>query len=180
MALGQRYQNYPHSHRRSPLSLRMIVTSMRTVCSSQAGTSFSTASLIPHDPKYYIDEKMVILHVDETLFTAHRHLFRRESEVLEHMFDSPQPPEGAEGDSDDNPIVIPDVTRAEFTTVMDYIYEGSLFKEKSRQETSREEYIDLLSIATHFVRIEARQKAILGIETCGLDPNPKTGAFRDV
>ncbi|KAJ8082112.1 hypothetical protein PM082_007958 [Marasmius tenuissimus] len=67
---------------------------------------------------------MVVLRVDNTLFRAHRHLLRRESDVFGHMFDSPQPIEGAEGGSDKNPIVIPDVTRAEFTALMDYLYEG--------------------------------------------------------
>ncbi|KAJ8082099.1 hypothetical protein PM082_007945 [Marasmius tenuissimus] len=85
-----------------------------TICSPRAGTSTSsTTPSVPRDPKYYIDEKMVVLHVDNTLFRAHRHLLRRESDVFEHMFSSPQPAEGAEGESDDNPIVIPDVTRAD-------------------------------------------------------------------
>ncbi|KAJ8082117.1 hypothetical protein PM082_007963 [Marasmius tenuissimus] len=141
------------------------------VCRPRAGTSSSTAPSTPHDSKYYINEKMVILHVDNTLFRAHRHLLRRESDVFEHMFDSPQPAEGAEGDSDENPILIPDVTRAEFTALMDYLYEGSFFKTRSeRHKTSREEFIDLLSIATRFVCIEARQKAIRGIESYSLDP----------
>ncbi|KAK1220137.1 hypothetical protein PQX77_017128, partial [Marasmius sp. AFHP31] len=89
------------------------------------------------------------------------------------MFDSPQPAEGAEGGSDKNPIVIPDVTRSEFVALMDYLYEGSFFKNKLGRKTSCEEYTNLLSIATRFVCIEARQKAIEGIESHGLDPIQK-------
>ncbi|KAK1225149.1 hypothetical protein PQX77_011931 [Marasmius sp. AFHP31] len=145
-----------------------------TVCSPRAKRSISlTTPSIPRDPKYYIDEKMVVLHVDNTLFRAHRHLLRRESDVFEHMFSSPQPAEGAEGESDDNPIVIPDVTRAEFVALMDYLYEGSFFKDKAPRKTSPEEYINLLSIATRFVCIEARQEAIKRIESYGLNPIQK-------
>ncbi|KAL0579204.1 hypothetical protein V5O48_002827 [Marasmius crinis-equi] len=125
------------------------------------------------DPKYYIDEEMAIFLVDMHLFRIHRHILRRESVVFDSMFECPPPAEGREGQSDDNPIVLQGVTRAEFLALMDYFYKGSFFKSESDNKTTREEYIDLLSIATRFECIEARQKAVQGIEGHVLDPVQK-------
>ncbi|KAF9255988.1 hypothetical protein L218DRAFT_911811 [Marasmius fiardii PR-910] len=125
------------------------------------------------NPKYYIDEQMSIFLVDNNLFRVHRHFLRRESVVFDSMFSCPPPPEGQDGQSDENPIVLPDVKQSEFMALMDYFYQGSFFLNEPGHAISLREYIDLLSIASRYECTGARQKAIQGIESHCIDPIQK-------
>ncbi|KAG7095836.1 hypothetical protein E1B28_006531 [Marasmius oreades] len=125
------------------------------------------------DPKYYIDEQMSIFLVDNHLFRVHRHFLRRESLVFDTMFNCPPPVEGQEGQADESPIALPDVSRNEFIALMDYFYQGSFFLSQSGSTIPLQEHIDLLSIASRYDCPGARLKAIQGIESQPLDPIQK-------
>ncbi|KAJ8088625.1 hypothetical protein PM082_013868 [Marasmius tenuissimus] len=72
--------------------------------------------------------------------------------------------EGQEGETEDRPIVLPEITCDQFVGLMDCFYKGTFFKTKE-PGTSFKEYKDLFSIATLYECSEAGQKAILGIES---------------
>ncbi|KAK1232002.1 hypothetical protein PQX77_004869, partial [Marasmius sp. AFHP31] len=114
--------------------------------------------------QYYIDESMSIFLVENQLFKIHRHFLRQESPIFDSMFDSPPPAEGREGETEDRPIILPEITCDQFVALMNYFYKGTFFKTK-KPGTSFKEYKDLLSIATLYECSEARQKAILGVES---------------
>ncbi|KAG7095837.1 hypothetical protein E1B28_006532 [Marasmius oreades] len=135
--------------------------------------SLTTPETLPvHDrhSTYYIDEQMSIFLVENCLFRVHRHFLRNESVVFDSMFSCPPPAYGEEGQSDENPIVLPSVTRNEFVALMDYFYKGTFFKSQPGHSTSLQEYIDLLSISTRYECAGARDKAIRGIDK--FPPNP--------
>ncbi|KAK1224707.1 hypothetical protein PQX77_012380 [Marasmius sp. AFHP31] len=102
--------------------------------------------------------------VENQLFKIHRHFLRQESPIFDSMFDSPPPVEGQEGETEDRPIILPEITCDQFVALMNYFYKGTFFKTKE-PGTSFKEYQDLLSIATLYECSEARQKAILGVES---------------
>ncbi|KAL0065655.1 hypothetical protein AAF712_007296 [Marasmius tenuissimus] len=105
--------------------------------------------------QYYIDESMSIFLVENQLFKIHRHFLRQESPIFD---------KGQEGETEDRPIVLPEITCDQFVGLMDCFYKGTFFKTKE-PGTSFKEYKDLFSIATLYECSEAGQKAILGIES---------------
>ncbi|KAF9255989.1 hypothetical protein L218DRAFT_1081574 [Marasmius fiardii PR-910] len=118
--------------------------------------------------KYYIDEQMAIFLVDNHLYKVHRHFLRRESLKFNAMFDCLPPDQS--GQTDENPIVLSEVTRGEFEALLEYFYTGLFFKAAENNPRSLQEYTDLLSIATRYECTDARRKAIDGIES--LRPSP--------
>jgi len=59
---------------------------------------------------------------------VHRHHFIRESAVFRDMFSTPQGDRIPEGDSDQTPIELPGITKAEMEILLDYFYEGCVPK----------------------------------------------------
>lgn len=58
------------------------------------------------------------------LFRVHRFFLQRESDVFRTMFVCPPTQDGPEGLSDDKPIVLPEVTVAEFEGLLKFLYDG--------------------------------------------------------
>ncbi|KAF8803465.1 hypothetical protein BYT27DRAFT_7340904 [Phlegmacium glaucopus] len=67
-----------------------------------------------------------VFKVDETYYKVHRYLLERESPIFEAMFSPPSPPpyEGEDGQSNERPIHIPDVSCSEFEALLDFLYTG--------------------------------------------------------
>ncbi|KAF8803467.1 hypothetical protein BYT27DRAFT_7244290 [Phlegmacium glaucopus] len=67
-----------------------------------------------------------VFKVDETYYQVHRYLLERESPVFKAMFNSSSPPpyEGEDGQSNERPINIPDVSCSEFEALLDFLYTG--------------------------------------------------------
>ncbi|KAG7095835.1 hypothetical protein E1B28_006530 [Marasmius oreades] len=130
-------------------------------------TGKSPASAVKKPPirhsKYYIDEQMAIFLVDNHLYKVHRHFLRQESHKFDEMLDHLPPDQG--GETDENPIVLPEVTQGEFEALLEYFYAGLYFKAAENRPRPLQEYIDLLSIATRYDCTDARIKAIDGIES---------------
>ncbi|KAF9445386.1 hypothetical protein P691DRAFT_637196, partial [Macrolepiota fuliginosa MF-IS2] len=65
------------------------------------------------DADYYFDDGNCVLRIDNCLFNLHRTILRRSSTFFRNMLSSSQPREGgANGDSDDHPIVCQDSLEA--------------------------------------------------------------------
>jgi len=83
------------------------------------------------------------------------------------MFACPTPPESvAEGGSDENPILLPDVTCEEFEVLLQFFYDRTY----EQGLLSLEELIKLLSISTRFDFEKVRQLAIKSIGKQKLRP----------
>ncbi|KAF8955910.1 hypothetical protein BDZ97DRAFT_1764365 [Flammula alnicola] len=87
----------------------------------------STKGSLRHEKFYLPDFGMAIFNIQGRLYKVHRHFFIQESEVFKSMFDCPSAPGGnQDGDSDEKPIHLPEVTCAEFETLLELIYDGML------------------------------------------------------
>lgn len=62
------------------------------------------------------------VQVEDQLFKVHRYFLSRESQVFHWMFACPPRGDGQEGDSDDKPIRLPNVTPKEFESLLDFFY----------------------------------------------------------
>ncbi|KAF8961862.1 hypothetical protein BDZ97DRAFT_1759686 [Flammula alnicola] len=86
---------------------------------------FPIKAPIRHEKYYLPDYGMAIFNIQGRLYKVHRHFFIQESEVFKSMFDCPSPPGGnQDGDSDETPIYLPEVTCAEFEALLDFFYYG--------------------------------------------------------
>jgi len=93
----------------------------------------STEEKTPNKPitfhkKFYLPDSasgLSVFKVDGIHYKVHRYLLERESPVFETMFSSPSPFEGQDGESNERPINIPDVTRSEFEALLDFLYNGA-------------------------------------------------------
>uniref|UniRef100_A0A0W0F6L7 BTB domain-containing protein n=1 Tax=Moniliophthora roreri TaxID=221103 RepID=A0A0W0F6L7_MONRR len=133
-----------------------------------ASTSPTTAS---RNPRYYLDDSMAIFLVESQLYKVHRYFFRLESVIFDSMFDCPAPDVGQDGNTDNQPIEIPEVTCQQFEALLDHFYDG-LFRKQAyfNDSTPLQKYIDLLSISHRFECTTARERAIKGIDAATTNP----------
>jgi len=89
--------------------------------------SRSAKSTTLHEKFYFPDSAggLSVFKVDWTYYKVHRFMLERESQVFKAMFSSPSPPEGQDGESDEKPIEIPDVSCSEFEALVDFLYNGA-------------------------------------------------------
>ncbi|EGO01154.1 hypothetical protein SERLA73DRAFT_105716 [Serpula lacrymans var. lacrymans S7.3] len=107
-----------------------------------------------------MQDVMSIFLVDGVLFKVHRYFLQRESDVFRSMFSCPPTEEGPEGESDDKPIFLPEVTRLEFESLLNFFY-NSLY---GKPLDSLDEWISLLSISSRYSMDGIRERAIEEIE----------------
>ncbi|KAG6836945.1 hypothetical protein H0H93_000835 [Arthromyces matolae] len=152
---------------------------------SETDTQTTDKPVVRH-PVYYFEDGTTIFLVQNTLFKIHRYFLTRESDVFGGMFAVPPPPEGAEGNSDDCPIVLPEVKVSEFEALLDYFYYATLRASSfgARLNSGRipvaygvppppgtpthlQEWLDLLSIAHRYGFQDVQRKAVSTIEALG-------------
>ncbi|TFY68764.1 hypothetical protein EVG20_g3430 [Dentipellis fragilis] len=110
-------------------------------------------------PKYYNNlDKLSIFLVSGCLFQVQRSLLTRESTVFEGMFACPPPRGQEEGDSDSAPIIIPDVSQAEFEALLEFLYEG--MHDTYSENMTLEKAINLLSVSTRFECDNIKRRAL--------------------
>ncbi|KAI0317377.1 hypothetical protein OF83DRAFT_148339 [Amylostereum chailletii] len=128
----------------------------------------ATMAIVPHHSRYYIEDRMSVFLVDGQLFKVHRYQLEQESTVFKDMFQSPPSDKGVEGETDDNPIVLPDSLR-EFEALLDFIY-SRMHDDFSSFNITR--WTDLLVITSkyQFDKIRARAIAELSKKENDLDP----------
>ncbi|KAJ3513304.1 hypothetical protein NMY22_g15080 [Coprinellus aureogranulatus] len=60
--------------------------------------------------------------VEDKVYRVPRHGFIEHSEIFETMFTLPQPDGSSEGQSDENPIILPSCTKLEFESLLEVLY----------------------------------------------------------
>ncbi|KAL4244341.1 hypothetical protein ABKN59_010658 [Abortiporus biennis] len=132
--------------------------------------------------KFYLEDEMSIFLVQNQLFKVHRHFLIRESELFRTMFQLPSGESSSqEGTSDDNPIVLPDVTVEEFEALLEFFYDGMHVDSSSRcfvewnpliVDANTIRWKNRLSISTRlqFDRLRDRCIVELGPRSTELDP----------
>ncbi|KAI0247455.1 hypothetical protein BJV78DRAFT_1276894 [Lactifluus subvellereus] len=80
------------------------------------------ASEIVHDEDYYLSDGSCIILVENTLFNVHRTTLSKDSSSFSSMFSLPQGDKPAEGQSDDNPVVLVGDTVSQFRNFLWALY----------------------------------------------------------
>ncbi|KAG2347186.1 hypothetical protein BDR05DRAFT_877413 [Suillus weaverae] len=134
-------------------------------------TKLRSVSSPPRHSEFYLQDELSVFLVDGVLFRVHRFFLQRESDVFRTMFVCPPTQDGPEGLSDDKPIVLPEVTVAEFEGLLKFLYDRGT--SPSPFSTS-EEWVRLLSIATRYGMERIRARALHELEYLPqLDPIQK-------
>ncbi|KAF8152984.1 hypothetical protein B0H34DRAFT_87291 [Crassisporium funariophilum] len=124
--------------------------------------SFQPTSNAPleHHIEFYLDDPGTsVFKVEYKYYKVHRFFFARESPVFQSMFDCPVPPEGQDGDSDERPIHLPEVTCAQFEALLHFFYNGMF-------GFNTERLFDLLLIALRYCFDRVASHAINAVDTC--------------
>lgn len=72
--------------------------------------------------EYYFEDGNVILLVESVLFSLHRGVLRRHSELFLTMLSLPQSPSSQEGLHDRTPILLPEVKSRDFERLLWILY----------------------------------------------------------
>jgi len=128
-----------------------------------------------HHFKYYFEDELSIFQVQRKLYKVHRHFFTRDSECFSSMFALPSgESKTVEGQTDESPIVLPDVTTAEFDCLLSFFYDGMYHSNNDLVPKAlfrAEDWKLLLSICTRFQFLDARTRSIKELDVIGFtDP----------
>jgi hypothetical protein len=94
--------------------------------------------------EYYIHGGDVIFRVDNNLFRVHRYFFTRDSAFFRHELPHPPPPgEFTKGSSDNNPLVLEDITIVDFERFLWVFYNPKY----SLYDADVEEWTSILKLA---------------------------------
>ncbi|KAA1474545.1 hypothetical protein DENSPDRAFT_335012 [Dentipellis sp. KUC8613] len=107
--------------------------------------------------KYYIEDRLSIFSVESCLFKVHRYYLILESPVFKDMFMCLPEAGMLEGESDLDPIILPDTTRNEFEALLDFLYNRMY---NNYPGFSIPKWVDLLTIADRFQFENVRKRAI--------------------
>ncbi|KAG1888977.1 uncharacterized protein F5891DRAFT_947212 [Suillus fuscotomentosus] len=130
----------------------------------------------PRHSEFYLQDELSVFLVDGVLFRVHRFFLQRESDVFRTMFVCPPTQDGPEGLTDDKPIVLPEVTVAEFEALLKFLYDGGI---SPSPFSTADEWIRLLSIATRYAMERIRARALHELECLPpLDPIQKIALAR--
>jgi len=105
--------------------------------------SDNTAS-IKISEEFYTHDKLIVLLVEDTLYRVHSYLLSRESAVFRDMLDMPPVPGQQEGVSNEHPIVLPEVKKSHFESLLRLLYKS---KHDSKQTETAEQWTEILGLA---------------------------------
>ncbi|KAL0955710.1 hypothetical protein HGRIS_001930 [Hohenbuehelia grisea] len=130
--------------------------------------------LLEKDSKYYFE--LVVLRVENCLFSVPRHRFERESRIFQDMFKMPAVgvPDGL---SDSKPIFLEGISKEKFRHFIEFLYPKSFFvndpDDPEPNTRTLEEWEDILSLATMWDMPRIRKGAILTMSSMDMDPAEK-------
>ncbi|OCH94659.1 hypothetical protein OBBRIDRAFT_789134 [Obba rivulosa] len=107
---------------------------------------------------FFPADETVIFKAEDKLFRVHRFFLERDSEFFRGLFLCPPEKGGAEGKTEDKPIVLADVTAFEFLCLLKFLYNG-MYKDGR----NREEWIALLTISNRFFFNKIRKLSIAAL-----------------
>ncbi|OAX42256.1 hypothetical protein K503DRAFT_683751 [Rhizopogon vinicolor AM-OR11-026] len=124
-------------------------------------TKLRSVSSTPRHSEFYLQDELSVFLVEGILFRVHRFFLQRESDVFRTMFVCPPTLDGPEGRTDDRPIVLPEVTVAEFECLLKFLYDRNTTPSPL---STTEEWIKLLSISTRYSMERIRTRALQELE----------------
>ncbi|KAI0342105.1 hypothetical protein BDW22DRAFT_1358220 [Trametopsis cervina] len=102
--------------------------------------------------RFYLEDRMAVFRVENTLFKVHRHFLSQGSELFESMFSLPV---GNDNTAQEEIIPLPDVRVAEFEALLTFFY-----RRDPNLPADLKFWSDLLSISTRFFFDAIREQAV--------------------
>ncbi|KAK7012803.1 hypothetical protein R3P38DRAFT_3014665 [Favolaschia claudopus] len=115
---------------------------------------------------YYF--KTVTFKVEDSLFNVPRYHFEHTSEVFASMFSLPEGEHQAEGQCDENPIVLEGISSYDFEQLLNVLYPLNMPQVITAGTDSwmnQDQWIGVLKLATQWGFLDARKLAIQQLET---------------
>ncbi|KAI0697420.1 hypothetical protein C8T65DRAFT_743210 [Cerioporus squamosus] len=109
--------------------------------------------------RFYLPRGTDIFAVQNTLYKLHADLLGLKGGVMKDLLELPQSMEGREGLTDDNPIVLPQLTEKEFEHYLDFVYQGHMLPPHPLQKL-----VDVLKVSTQWEVDDGRTWAIHHLE----------------
>ncbi|KJA28767.1 hypothetical protein HYPSUDRAFT_33120 [Hypholoma sublateritium FD-334 SS-4] len=133
------------------------------------------------DLQYWFEGEYIVFQVENVLFRVPSHQFKQESDVFRGMLSLPRQRQGytesSEGNSADNPIILPSTIRAEdFRNFLKAIYPLNA-SANIAQGLSKEELESVLKLSTMWYFLDFRKEAIAELSK-RFDPAEKIAAGR--
>ncbi|KAF5332216.1 hypothetical protein D9611_008016 [Ephemerocybe angulata] len=114
--------------------------------------------------RFFYDDTPVTLQVDNTLYRIPKRILVEHSQIFKDMFELP-PPEGpsavSEGSSEENPIVLPGCTNAEFEVLLELLIAPHSLQTGYHISIGTGQWISILKLATMWEMSQVRKKAII-------------------
>ncbi|KAF8216988.1 hypothetical protein K438DRAFT_1704114 [Mycena galopus ATCC 62051] len=127
----------------------------------------------PRDHTYYLES--ITFKVEARIFKVPRYHFEHSSEIFATTFTLPVV-DGAEGDSDENPVILEGISRVDFQALLKVLYPLSCGRDIPQILTmSKDEWISVLKLSTQWYFLDARDLAIKQ-----LDNRPEIGSVERI
>ncbi|KAJ3520175.1 hypothetical protein NMY22_g12868 [Coprinellus aureogranulatus] len=114
-------------------------------------------------PRTYTYE-LVSFKVEDKVYRVPRHGFTAFSDVFNTMFSLPQPKESSEGQSDENPIMLPSCTKLEFESLLEVLYPTAARLQVA--PLGKNQWIGVLKLSSLWSMDKVRQLAIDELDKC--------------
>ncbi|KAI9465152.1 hypothetical protein BJY52DRAFT_1220856 [Lactarius psammicola] len=125
--------------------------------------------------EYYIHGGDVIFRVDNNLFRVHRYFFTRDSAFFRDKLPHPPPPgEFTKGSSDNNPLVLEDVTIVDFERFLWVFYNPKY----SLYDANVDEWTSILKLSHLWAFTEVKTLALRELERLEIPPLDKIVMWR--
>lgn len=134
----------------------------------------SPPTVATRHPQYYIEDGNIVFLVEDVLFRVHRYHLRKHSPVFESMLTLPQTGTTAEGTSDENPIVLPQIKSSDFASLMWMIYDER-YDTDPTSSRSASKWHSILALSHLWDMASIRKVALDALSSCSppLDPIEK-------
>ncbi|KAK7012715.1 hypothetical protein R3P38DRAFT_3018777 [Favolaschia claudopus] len=136
----------------------------------------STFFISPRHHTFYLET--ITFKVEDCIFKVPRYQFEHSSEIFAHMFTFPSGAEvPCEGQSDENPIVLEGIRKADFEALLKVIYPMNFLQIATTDMPrfpwhwmTRNEWISVLKLSTQWNFLDARNLAIFHLHTDHIEP----------
>ncbi|KAF6759571.1 hypothetical protein DFP72DRAFT_885469 [Ephemerocybe angulata] len=125
--------------------------------------------------RFFYDDTPVTLQVENTLYRIPKRILVEHSQIFKDMFELP-PPEGpsavSEGSCEENPIVLPGCTNAEFEVLLELLIAPHSLQTGYHISIGTGPWISILKLATMWEMSQVRKRAIAELSERGRYDEP--------
>ncbi|KAI0942912.1 hypothetical protein AcV7_002197 [Taiwanofungus camphoratus] len=119
------------------------------------------AGLRPRHPLFYMQDEMIILDVDGSLYRVHRYHLEHGSEYFRRLLRSCTSEDNTAGKTDETAIAVTEVTQGDFDCLLNFLY----YKVYELDTVPLNDWITLLRVSTRLRFLNIRECAVGQIST---------------